>query len=102
LKEQGYESETTFYQDNTFAMLLLLVIEKNGKESSSKRTRHINIRYFFIKDWIDKGYLTMEYCPTNDTIGDYPSKALQGRKLKKHKALIMGHKSIPSRSMSSD
>jgi len=41
LKEQGYESETTIYEDNTSAMLL----EKNGKESSSKRTRQINIRY---------------------------------------------------------
>ena len=30
------------YQDNLSAMLL----EKNGKGSSSKRTRHINIRYF--------------------------------------------------------
>jgi len=98
LKEQGYESETTIYEDNTSAMLL----EKNGKESSSKRTRQINIRYFFIKDCIDKRYLTVECCPTDDMIGDYPSKPLQGRKFKKHKALIMGHKSIPSRSMSSD
>jgi len=98
LKEQGYESEATIYQGNTSAMLL----EKNGKESSSKRTRHINIRYFFIKDCIDKGYLTVEYCPTDDMIGGYPSKPLQRMKFKEHKALIMGHKSIPSRSMSSD
>jgi len=80
LKEQGYESETTIYQDNTSAMLL----EKNGKESSSKRTRHINIRYFFIKEYIDKGYLTVEYCSTDDMIGDYSSKPLQGRKFKEH------------------
>jgi hypothetical protein len=44
LQEQGYESETTVFEDNTSAMLL----EKNGTESSSKRTRHINIRYYFI------------------------------------------------------
>jgi hypothetical protein len=29
--------------------------EKNGKGSSSKRTRHINIRYFCIKDQADSG-----------------------------------------------
>jgi hypothetical protein len=90
LKEQGYETKTTIYQDNTSAILL----EKNGKESSSKRTRHMNIKFFFIKDCIDKGYLTVEHCPTDDMVGDYPSKPLQGKKFKKHKALIMGHKPI--------
>jgi hypothetical protein len=86
LKEQGYESNTIIYQDNTSAMLL----EKNGIESSSKRTRHINIRYYFLKDCIDKKYLTVEFCPTDDMIGDYPSKPLQGRKFKKNRQLIMG------------
>ena len=85
LKEQGYESETTIYQDNTSAMLL----EKNGAESSSKRTRHINVRYYFIKDCIDKRYFQIKYCPTDDMIGDYPSKPLQGRKFKKHRKAMM-------------
>ena len=85
LAEQGYTSETTMYQDNTSAMLL----EKNGTESSSKRTRHINIRYYFIKDCIDKKHLTVKYCPTDDMIGDYPSKPLQGRKFRKHRKAMM-------------
>ena len=85
LEEQGYSSETTIYQDNTSAILL----EKNGTESSSKHTRHINIRYYFIKDCIDKQHLTIEYCPTDDMIGDYPSKPLQGRKFKKHRRAMM-------------
>ena len=85
LKEQGYESSTTIYQDNTSAMLL----ETNGMESSSKRMRHINICYYFIKDCIDKQILKIEYCPTDDMIGDYPSKPLQGRKFKKHRKTMM-------------
>ncbi len=85
LEAQGYKVKTTVYQDNTSAILL----EKNGKESSSKRTRHINIRYFYITDCIAKGYLTVEYCPTDDMLGDFPSKALQGIKFKKFRALIM-------------
>ena len=87
LYEQGYQSETTVYQDNTSAMLL----EKNGMESSSKRTRHINIRYYFIKDCIDKKYFKVEYCPTDDMTGDYASKPLQGHKFKKHRKAIMGN-----------
>jgi hypothetical protein len=92
LLEQGYESQTTIFQDNTSAILL----ETNGKESSSKRTRHLNIRFFFIKDCIDKQLLSVKHCPTDDMVGDFPSKPLQGRKFKKHRALIMGHKPIPT------
>ena len=92
LKEQGYESQTTIYQDNTSAILL----EKNGTESSSKRTRHINIRHYFIKDCVDKNYLTIEYCPTDDMVGDFPSKALQGHKFKKHRKTIMNLEHEPS------
>jgi hypothetical protein len=92
LGEQGYESKTTIYQDNTSAIQL----ERNGKESSSKRTRHLNIRFFFIKDCIDKQLLTVEHCPTDNMVGDYPSKPLQGSKFKKHRALIMGQNPIPT------
>jgi hypothetical protein len=28
------------------------LLEKNGRRSSSRRTRHINIQYFFVTDWI--------------------------------------------------
>jgi len=41
------------------------------------------IQCFFIKDYIDKGYLTIDYCPSDDMIGNYPSKLLQDRKIKK-------------------
>ena len=85
LEAQGYEVEVIVYQDNTSAIQL----EKNGKESSGKRTRHLNIRYFFITDCIKKKLLRVEYCPTDDMIGDFPSKPLQGRKFKKHCKLIM-------------
>jgi hypothetical protein len=47
LREQGVVvNETVLYQDNMSSILL----EKNGRSSSSKRTRHMNIRFFFIKD----------------------------------------------------
>jgi len=45
LEAQGYiVSDSIVYQDNQSAILL----EKHGKASSSKRSRHINIRYFFV------------------------------------------------------
>ena len=91
LDAQGYSSKTTLHQDNTSAMLL----EKNGTESSSKRTRHINIRYYFIKDCISKQLLDVEYCPTDDMLADYPSKPLNGRKFTKFRRHLMNLKDGP-------
>ena len=47
LEAQGFKvTDFTGYQDNQSAILL----EKNGWGSSSKRTQHINICYFFVTD----------------------------------------------------
>jgi hypothetical protein len=47
LEEQGYKIEqNVLYQDNKSTFLL----ETNGKRSSSKRTRALNICYFFLMD----------------------------------------------------
>jgi hypothetical protein len=50
LEGQGYKiKDNVVYQDNQSAILLL---EKNGQKSSTKRTRHLKIRYFFGTDRI--------------------------------------------------
>ena len=51
IKEQGYAIENNIlYQDNQSAMIM----ETNGKTIHSKWTKHIKVRYFFIKDWVDQ------------------------------------------------
>ena len=65
---------------------------KNGKKSSSKRTRALNIRYFFLTDQIEKGNLVVEYCPTDEMLGDFMSKHLQGIKFQRFRHVIMGFK----------
>lgn len=88
MEAQGYEiQKNILYQDNKSAILL----EKNGKRSSSKRTRAFNIRYFFLTDQIEKGNLTVEYCPTENMIGDFWTKPKQGKAFKTMKKMIMGH-----------
>jgi hypothetical protein len=88
MQQQGYEIERNIlYQDNKSTILL----ERNGKKSSSKRTRAINIRYFFMTDQIEKGNLTVEYCPTTEMVADYFSKPLQGKLFQKFRKSIMGH-----------
>jgi hypothetical protein len=59
LEAQGYTcDESIVYQDNKNAILL----ENNGTASSSKRTRHINIRYYFVTNRIADGELSVAYC----------------------------------------
>jgi Reverse transcriptase (RNA-dependent DNA polymerase)/Zinc knuckle len=87
LRDQGYSStETRLYQDNQSAILL----EKNGRGSSSKRTRHLNIRYFFITDRVGKKELTIEYCPTEQMVADFFTKPLQGALFRRLRDVVMG------------
>ena len=74
------------HQDNTSAMRL----ENNGKASSTKQTRHIDIRYFFITDRIKSGAVKVEYCPTDDMVADFFTKPLQGSKFRTHRNTILG------------
>ena len=84
---QGYKVErNVLYQDNKSAILL----EINGKKSAGNRSRALNIRYFFLTDQMEKGNLKIEYYPTENMIGDYMTKTLQGEKLRKFRKSIMG------------
>jgi hypothetical protein len=89
LQAQGYDvGKTKLYQDNMSSMLL----EKNGRASSGKRTRHINIRYFFVADRVKAQELEIEYCPTDDMTGDFFTKPLQGSKFLRFRNAVMNIK----------
>jgi hypothetical protein len=80
IKAQGYDiKDNVLFQDNKSSILL----ENNGKASRSKRTKHINIRYFFITDRIIKEEVSVVWFPTGDMIGDYATKPLQGALFRK-------------------
>jgi hypothetical protein len=86
LEAQGYGvKESIVYQDNQSTILLA----ENGKASSGRRTRHINIRYFFIKDRIASGEVKIEYCPTEEMVADFFTKPLQGSQFIKLRDQIM-------------
>jgi hypothetical protein len=86
IEAQGYNvTDNIVYQDNQSAILL----EKNGRASSSKRTRHINIRYFFIADRIAQQEVSVEYCPTKEMVADFFTKPLQGTLFKTLRDYVM-------------
>jgi hypothetical protein len=87
MEAQGYNvKDNILFQDNKSSILL----ETNGKASSSKRTKHINIRYFFITDRVSQGELSVAWCPTGEMTADFGTKSLQGSLFKKFRDRIMG------------
>ena len=56
-------------------------MEKNGKKPCTGNSRHIHIRYFFVKDRIDKGEMRVEYCPTNLMLAGLLTKPFMGELL---------------------
>ena len=87
LEEQGYGiKDNVIYQDNKSAILM----EKNGRNSCTGNSRHINIRYFFVKDRIDKKEVKVEYCPTHLMLADYFSKPLTGKLFHTQREFLMG------------
>ena len=58
--------------------------------SSGKGTKHINNRYFFIKDKIHKGEIDAIYCPKEDMLADFLTKPLQGTDFTTFRDMILG------------
>ncbi|CAI7848217.1 unnamed protein product [Closterium sp. NIES-53] len=52
------------------------VIRIANKSGFANRTKHIALRYFFVKDEIEKGRLKLSYCPTTEMAADYLTKKL--------------------------
>ena len=88
LKAQGYNYDVVLMQDNSSTKLLL----ENGRGSSTKRTRHLNIRYYYLHDCVKRGELDIKHCSTEDMIADYLSKPVQGKQFFKLHSLLMNLK----------
>ena len=65
-----------------------LSLEKNGRISSSKRTKHIKAKYFLIKDYYNAGEIDVKFCPTEEMWADVLTKPLQGQKFRDMRAFL--------------
>jgi hypothetical protein len=87
LLSQGYGIvENLLLQDNKS----LILLEQNGKASSGKRTRHINIQYFVITDRVNMKEISIGWCPTKKMVADFMTKPLQGSHFRNLRDYIMG------------
>lgn len=58
------------YEDNQSCLC------KVKDEKYSNRTKHIDTKFHFVKDYIDKNLVRCEYCPTEKMIADLLTKPL--------------------------
>ena len=91
LESQGYIlQDNRFLQDNQSAIKL----EINGRASCGQKSRHIDIRYFFMKDRVKTEGIDVVYCPTEEMLADFFTKPLQGSLFIKFKKVVMGEEHI--------
>ena len=67
---------TTLYCDNQAAIALAKDHQYHA------RTKHIDIRFHFVRWVISDGHLRLIYCPTDDMVADTLTKALPSAKVK--------------------
>jgi len=75
LESQGIKATTKIYQDNMSSINL----ETRGVNSSD-RTKHVSIRYFWLKDRVDSGDLEIVFKPTDEMLADLLTKPIHGKR----------------------
>ena len=69
-------------------------MEVNGRNSCTGNLRHVDIKYFWVKDRVDKKEVEIKYCPTTLMLADYYTKPLQGNVFRRFRDVIMGYTHI--------
>jgi histone deacetylase 1/2 len=77
-------SPANINQDNQSTMAMI----ERGK-GSSDRTRHIKLRYFWIKDRVEMGDVRIVYKPTESMVADLLTKPLQGEHFKRLRKVLL-------------
>ena len=86
IRAQDYNvSHAMLYQDNNSAILL----EVDGKLSSSKKTKYTKMKFFFVKDQVDKGEIEVKHLGTEDMRVDVLAKPKQGKPFCKDRAKLI-------------
>jgi hypothetical protein len=86
LSEFGYQQSTAtkIYEDNQGCIAL------SRNPVLHKRTKHIAIRYHFIRERIESGELDLIYIPTKDQQADILTKAIPKPQFERLRASVMG------------
>jgi hypothetical protein len=74
---------------STKATKVKFKLAENGRQSIGKRSKHLNIKCFFVTDLINRKQISIKYCPTDGMLAVYMTKPLTGRKFQQHRSMFM-------------
>ena len=83
------ENATILYEDNQGALLMARA------KQPTKRTKHIDIRYFALQDWVERDLISMKRIATADNSSDALTKATARTLFYRHNNHILG-RLVPS------
>jgi hypothetical protein len=79
LESQGYKlPPSKVFEDNQSSISML----KTPGRVTSGRTKHIKVRYFYLREKIEEKEVDLQYMSTRDMIADILTKPLQGKSFK--------------------
>ena len=66
-----------------------MLLEKNSEKSSTKNIKHINMRYYIIKDQVEPGEVITDHFTTTEMSENHLMKPLHGALFRKFRTEIM-------------
>ena len=79
------QATTILYEDNTAAAAMA------NAQKPTTRTRHMDIRYFTLSDWVERDLILLERIHTSINESDHLTKSLERMLFCRHVDYIMGH-----------
>jgi hypothetical protein len=59
-----------------------------NNRNSSDRIQHVNIRFHFVHEMIDNGFIDIIFVPTDENIADIFTKNLDSKKFKNNQTIL--------------
>jgi hypothetical protein len=79
------EAATILYKDNDACT------EMGNTQKPTPRTRHMDIKYFFICEWVERDFMHLERINTSINMADHFTKALNWALFHQHANFLLGH-----------
>lgn len=84
--KQIISNASTIYEDNQSCLKLI-----EEEERLSDRSKHIDTRFHFVKDYVEHQLVVCTYCPTDDMVADILTKPLSAKKFERFRNQLQLH-----------
>jgi len=79
---------TTLFSDNQ------AMIAFSETDSQPSRMKHIDLRRYFVRDYVMRGHICLQYIPTDENCSDMLTKALSRPIFERHRNVVVRHGNV--------